>query len=72
MTKIVFAVELSNDGSPDNDRKYIRIPPPVSANPYYFRVVIPAGSDALNKGVLKTNYPINGDPFERHEFLSVE
>ena len=54
----VYRLELEADGSLSREKQYIRLPSPV--NPYILRFNIRAGSIASHRGVLYTNYPIDG------------
>lgn len=39
---------------------------------YILRICIPAGSVVTNNGVLKTNYPLSGGPFDRDAAHGIE
>jgi len=54
----VYRLELEADGSLSKEKRYIRLPSPV--NPYVLQFNIRAGSIASHRGVLYTNYPIDG------------
>ncbi|CAB4386835.1 unnamed protein product [Rhizophagus irregularis] len=63
-----YRLELEADGSLSNDKSFIRLPPPI--NPYILRFNIRAGSFASHRGILYTNYPIDGSEFDRNKFHS--
>ena len=62
----VFRLVLEQDGSPNEQRSYIRLPAPVQ--PYVLRFSIEAGSDASREAFLWTNYSNKRDAFERTSF----
>ncbi|GAA5995706.1 hypothetical protein JCM11641_007270, partial [Rhodosporidiobolus odoratus] len=67
---IVYAVTLSDDGSPQEGKQLLRLPPPVK--PYVLRITIDPGTAASRQGVLRTNFPLNPtDEFERDKFGEV-
>lgn len=53
-----YRLELEADGSLSKEKSFIRLPPP--NNPYILRFNIRAGSFASHRGILYTNYPIDG------------
>ncbi|KZV99969.1 glycoside hydrolase family 13 protein [Exidia glandulosa HHB12029] len=63
----VYELQLDDDGGPNKDRSYIRLPPPY--RPYILRVSLRAGTPATRNGVLKTNFPLDGGKFERTKFV---
>ncbi|KAJ3088189.1 hypothetical protein HK102_009342 [Quaeritorhiza haematococci] len=65
---VVFALRLTNDGSPEHQKKFVRLPPPNENTPYILRFLITAGSKAAHRATLHTNYPVNGDSFKRDTF----
>ncbi|KAJ3032025.1 UNVERIFIED_CONTAM: hypothetical protein HDU68_008058 [Siphonaria sp. JEL0065] len=68
---VVFQVRLEGNGSPSSQKKYIRLPPPVAANPYHLRFVLTAGTAAAIPGtVLSTNHT-NAKTFKRSVFRDV-
>lgn len=62
----VFELRLEDDGSPSDEKSYIRLPSPV--DPYLLRFSIAAGARASNSGTLFTNFPLEGQTFERKKF----
>ncbi|TPX71180.1 hypothetical protein SpCBS45565_g01374 [Spizellomyces sp. 'palustris'] len=69
---VIFTLRLGDDGSPEERKKYVRLPPPVDRQPYVLRLVITAGCVASRKPTLHTNYPAAGETFERSKFQSVD
>ncbi|TPX46489.1 hypothetical protein SeMB42_g03671 [Synchytrium endobioticum] len=67
---IIFSLRLSDDGSPEESKKLVRLPPPVGSKPYILRFVVTAGSAAARDGVLCTNYPAEGQPYSRNKFYN--
>ncbi|CAO3625433.1 unnamed protein product [Cunninghamella echinulata] len=66
-TPLLFTLTLADDGSPKQDKKYIRIPP--SSQKTLIRFILDPGcSAAIDQAVLFTNIPINGSTFERKKF----
>ncbi|PWN22903.1 putative 4-alpha-glucanotransferase [Microstroma glucosiphilum] len=62
----VYQLSLEDDGSPSKEKSYIRLPAPVE--PYLLRFGIEAGSVASKQGSLWTNFPPQGQAFERSKF----
>ncbi|MBW0479917.1 hypothetical protein O181_019632 [Austropuccinia psidii MF-1] len=62
----VYELSLEDDGSPSKEKAYIRLPSPVKS--YLLRFSIAAGTYASRAGSLFTNYPLEGDTFERGRF----
>ncbi|KAI5477588.1 glycogen debranching enzyme, glycoside hydrolase family 13 protein [Pseudohyphozyma bogoriensis] len=62
----VYSVTLEDDGSPAKDKSYLRLPPPFK--PYILRITIDAGTAASKKGVLYTNFPLDGSDFVRSRY----
>lgn len=62
----VYEVVLEQDGSPNEQRSYLRLPAPVQ--PYVLRFSIEAGSTASKDAQLLTNYSNKRDTFERTSF----
>ncbi|KAH8914418.1 glycoside hydrolase family 133 protein [Atractiella rhizophila] len=62
----IYDLQLEDDGSPSKERAYIRLPAPFE--PYILRFTIDAGSTASKGGILYTNFPLDGSPFERTKF----
>ncbi|QRV74089.1 4-alpha-glucanotransferase [Ceratobasidium sp. AG-Ba] len=54
----VYELRLEEDGGPNRERSYIRLPP--AYTPYVLRVTIDAGSPASLNGVFMTNFPLDG------------
>jgi len=48
----------------------LRLPPPVT--PYVLRITIDAGTSASRNGILHTNFPLDGKPFERERWSTVK
>ncbi|KAG0344926.1 hypothetical protein BG004_004083 [Podila humilis] len=63
---IVYRVELDDDGSPEESAVYYRLPAPNT--PYVLQFKVIAGSLASQQGVLWTNYPPDGNEFNRDDF----
>ncbi|GBC01200.1 hypothetical protein RclHR1_00410027 [Rhizophagus clarus] len=63
-----YRLELEADGSLSKEKSFIRLPSPF--NPYILRFNIRAGSFASHRGILYTNYPIDGSEFDRKKFHS--
>lgn len=66
----VYELKLEQDGSPNNERAYIRLPPPVK--PYILRFSLDAGSSASRQGILFTNHPQASQEFDRNKFYQYE
>ncbi|GAA5919360.1 hypothetical protein JCM6882_000241 [Rhodosporidiobolus microsporus] len=66
---VVHAVTLNDDGSPQQGKTLLRLPPPVK--PYVLRITIDAGTAASRNGVLRTNFPLHGGGFERDKWSEV-
>ncbi|KAF8325872.1 glycoside hydrolase family 13 protein [Cantharellus anzutake] len=62
----VYELRLEEDGGPNKDRAYTRLPPPYK--PYVLRVTMDAGTPASKNGVFKTNFPLDGGVFDRDRF----
>ncbi|KAJ3192406.1 hypothetical protein HK101_006611 [Irineochytrium annulatum] len=69
---LVFALRLEDDGSPDSQKKYARLPPPVEKNPYVLRFIVTAGTAASRDSWLFTNYPEQGKTFQRNAFRKLK
>ncbi|GAA5998308.1 hypothetical protein JCM5350_002093 [Sporobolomyces pararoseus] len=67
---VVYNVVLEDDGSPAQAKTLLRLPPPVT--PYVLRITIDAGTAASRNGVLHTNFPLDGKPFERERWSQVK
>ncbi|GAA5866533.1 hypothetical protein JCM1840_001348 [Sporobolomyces johnsonii] len=67
---IVYNVTLEDDGSPAPAKTLLRLPPPTT--PYVLRITIDAGTAASRNGVLHTNFPLDGKPFEREKWCDVK
>ncbi|UZJ52793.1 hypothetical protein CBS101457_002113 [Exobasidium rhododendri] len=63
---VVYDLKLEQDGSPSKEKKYIRLPPPIT--PYILRLSLDAGSLASRHGVLFTNCPQGQEEFQRSKF----
>lgn len=50
--------------------QYLRLPPPVE--PYVLRISLEPGTAASKAGVIKTNFPLDGAPFERANFRQIK
>ncbi|KAI3632832.1 hypothetical protein MIR68_008907 [Amoeboaphelidium protococcarum] len=68
----VFSLHLETNGSPDYARSFIRLPPPNAHTPYLLRFIVPAGAEVLRQGCFKTNYPVDGKPFQRRQFYEIQ
>lgn len=62
----VYELLLEQDGSPNEQRSYLRLPAPVQ--PYVLRFSIEAGSTASKQALLWTNYSNKQEIFERASF----
>ncbi|CBQ68567.1 probable 4-alpha-glucanotransferase / amylo-1,6-glucosidase (glycogen-debranching enzyme) [Sporisorium reilianum SRZ2] len=62
----VYELVLEQDGSPNEQRSYVRLPAPVQ--PYVLRFSIEAGATASSDAFLWTNYSNKRDTFERTSF----
>lgn len=62
----VYELKLEQDGSPNEERSYIRLPAPLQ--PYVLRFSLEAGSIASKEAHLWTNYSNQRDTFERSSF----
>ncbi|SNX85785.1 probable 4-alpha-glucanotransferase / amylo-1,6-glucosidase (glycogen-debranching enzyme) [Melanopsichium pennsylvanicum] len=62
----VYELVLEEDGSPNEQKSYIRLPAPVQ--PYVLRFSIEAGSTASQQAHLWTNYSSKRNTFERTSF----
>ncbi len=62
----VFELVLEQDGSPSEQKSYLRLPAPVQ--PYVLRFSIEAGSEASREAVLWTNYSNKSNTFKRTSF----
>ncbi|KAF7796344.1 hypothetical protein EIP86_007521 [Pleurotus ostreatoroseus] len=62
----VYELRLDPDGGPNKERAYMRLPP--AYVPYIVRVSLDAGTPASKNGVFKTNFPLDGGRFDRHQF----
>ncbi|SPO47047.1 probable 4-alpha-glucanotransferase / amylo-1,6-glucosidase (glycogen-debranching enzyme) [Moesziomyces antarcticus] len=62
----VFELPLEQDGSPNQQRSYVRLPAPV--HPYILRFSIEAGADASMQAILCTNYSNKRATFDRTSF----
>ncbi|EJU03556.1 glycoside hydrolase family 13 protein [Dacryopinax primogenitus] len=62
----VYELPLEEDGGPNKDRSYIRLPPPTK--PYVLRLSLEAGTPPSKNGVLKTNFPLEGGSFGRDKY----
>ncbi|KZT59916.1 glycoside hydrolase family 133 protein [Calocera cornea HHB12733] len=62
----VYELHLEEDGGPNKDRGYIRLPPPTT--PYVLRLSLEAGTPPCKNGVLKTNFPLEGGSFGREKY----
>lgn len=49
--------------------QYLRLPPPV--NPYILRISLEPGTAASVDGVIRTNFPLDGNPFDRANFRAI-
>ncbi|GAA5939281.1 hypothetical protein JCM1841_004844 [Sporobolomyces salmonicolor] len=67
---VVYNVTLEDDGSPAPAKTLLRLPPPTA--PYVLRITIDAGTAASRNGVLHTNFPLDGKPFEREKWCDVK
>ncbi|GAA6033773.1 hypothetical protein JCM8097_004427 [Rhodosporidiobolus ruineniae] len=67
---VVHSVTLSDDGSPQDGKSLLRLPPPTT--PYVLRITIDAGTAASRNGVLFTNFPLDGGEFKRDKFSEVK
>ncbi|GAA6064028.1 hypothetical protein JCM10212_004260 [Sporobolomyces blumeae] len=67
---VVYNVVLEDDGSPAQAKTLLRLPPPVT--PYVLRITIDAGTAASRNGILNTNFPLDGQPFERERWSRVK
>jgi len=67
---VTFALRLSDDGSPNGREKFVRLPPPTKTTPYTICFTLTAGCSSLHHAVLRTNYPNEGEEFERDTFNS--
>ncbi|CAO3630992.1 unnamed protein product [Mucor hiemalis] len=66
----LHALTLTDDGSPAQDKTYIRIP--LTKGKVIFRIILKPGSLAAGgQPTLHTNYPVTGE-FERHTFHPVK
>ncbi|KAG9077449.1 hypothetical protein FS749_010656, partial [Ceratobasidium sp. UAMH 11750] len=63
----VYELKLEEDGGPNRERSYTRLPP--AYIPYVLRVTIDAGSPASRNGVFMTNFPLDGGQFDRNRFV---
>ncbi|KAG8899597.1 hypothetical protein FRB99_006561, partial [Tulasnella sp. 403] len=63
----VYELKLEEDGGPNKDRAYTRLPPPY--RPYILRVTLDAGTPPCNNGIFKTNFPLDGGKFDRAKFV---
>ncbi|KAG9123786.1 hypothetical protein FRC07_013965 [Ceratobasidium sp. 392] len=63
----VYELKLEEDGGPNRERSYTRLPP--AYTPYVLRVTIDAGSPASRNGVFQTNFPLDGGQFDRNRFV---
>ncbi|KAJ3074514.1 hypothetical protein HDU98_011104 [Podochytrium sp. JEL0797] len=69
---VTFQIRLEDDGSPSHQKKYVRLPPPVSSHPYVLRFVLTAGTKAALPGAaLMTNHPAKGVAFSRTNFRAL-
>ncbi|CAO1618688.1 unnamed protein product [Sympodiomycopsis kandeliae] len=62
----VYELKLEDDGSPSKAKSYLRLPAPTK--PYYLRFTIEAGASASKQGSLWTNFPLQGEEFQRDHF----
>ncbi|KAF9435572.1 hypothetical protein BGZ76_005964 [Entomortierella beljakovae] len=62
----IYRIALDDDGSPAEGASFYRLPPP--NKPYVLRFRVITGSLASNQGIIWTNYPPEGKPFDRNEF----
>ncbi|KAL1917905.1 uncharacterized protein VTP21DRAFT_3739 [Calcarisporiella thermophila] len=67
---VVYTLELGDDGSPEDAKKYVRLGPPEQAYILRFKIVV--GSLASRGGRLVTNYPVEGGEFDRKKFHKLE
>ncbi|KAG8884358.1 hypothetical protein FRB98_002437 [Tulasnella sp. 332] len=63
----VYELKLEEDGGPNKDRAYTRLPPPY--RPYVLRVTLDAGTPASKNGIFYTNFPLDGGKFDRGKFV---
>eukprot|EP00158_Paraphelidium_tribonemae_P007656 Partr_v1_DN28316_c0_g1_i2_m78910 putative Glycogen debranching enzyme len=64
----VFAIALTAQGLPAEGCQFVRLPPPNVTTPYILRFQLIPGSNALLHGELTTNYPPQGEKFDRNRF----
>ncbi|KAG8736398.1 hypothetical protein FRC12_017623, partial [Ceratobasidium sp. 428] len=63
----VYELKLEEDGGPNRERAYTRLPP--AYTPYVLRVTIDAGSPASRNGIFMTNFPLDGGQFDRDRLV---
>ncbi|KAG9018392.1 hypothetical protein FRB93_000095 [Tulasnella sp. JGI-2019a] len=63
----VYELKLEEDGGPNKDRAYTRLPPPY--RPYILRVTLDAGTPPCKNGTFFTNFPLDGGKFDRAKFV---
>ncbi|KAG2178648.1 hypothetical protein INT44_001801 [Umbelopsis vinacea] len=66
----IYTLDLTDDGSPDYSKRYVRLAPP-EKDAFILRFKLVAGMLSSNNGVLYTNYPITSEPFDRKKFHPV-
>jgi len=59
----VWELWLEDDGGPDEQKSYIRLPAPT--RPYVLRLSLHPGTSCARNGVLKSDFPMDGGVFER-------
>ncbi|RKP13656.1 glucanotransferase domain of glycogen debranching enzyme-domain-containing protein, partial [Piptocephalis cylindrospora] len=68
--RLVYTLELGDDGTPSQDYQYLRLPPP--SEPYTLQLTLMSGKVAAEStSVLHTNYPLKGERFDRHTFQPI-